>query len=151
MRKLLNDYFHCCGRASRTEYLRFCRRGAFMTLPFLLLSPFLSGVLYLFLLFWIMVPLPVTIRRFHDRGYSGAWILVIALFMVALLVVSGFWLTVFAMYGIHDHVTVYYLSIAGLIVVAGLVVSIFKFCLGVGDEAENAYGPPSLSPWKNRA
>ena len=78
--------FH--GRASRSEYWWFRLAAVVLLVLFLLLARFgspLQSVLYLYLLGMLVPELSLGVRRLHDTGRSGWWLL-LGLFLYPALI-----------------------------------------------------------------
>ena len=85
--------------------------------------------------------LGMTVRRLHDSGKPGIWVLVLAIpavlmmLLAILVVVSGGLL-----FGL-----LFLTPIISLVSLVGAVIIIY-FCVQPGDAAANTYGPPP-APW----
>jgi uncharacterized membrane protein YhaH (DUF805 family) len=77
--KVLKNYVNFQGRARRKEYWMFTLFNIIFSVVLTLIetladiSPFLTGIYSLFIL---LPGLAVTVRRLHDTGRSGWWVLI---------------------------------------------------------------------------
>ncbi|MBE4909647.1 DUF805 domain-containing protein [Bacillus luteolus] len=91
--KAIKNYAVFRGRARRTEYWMFVLVSAIFAFviafiePFLGIEPILSGIYSLFLL---LPSLSVTVRRLHDTGRSGWWILISLIPLIGAIVLFVF-------------------------------------------------------------
>jgi len=126
------------GRASRSEFWYFtlfnflvCLLIALLASPIILWNIFsYLLVLYpLYLLYSLVVFLPslaVSVRRFHDIGKSGWWILVAYVPTILSSVCQG-----------YDVLVIYLLSILSFVLIIALII----FLLTKSQKGENEYGP----------
>lgn len=142
----LNKFATFSGRASRSEYWWFYLFTYLVSLT----GSILTGILPLFGIFFgigilaLIIPtLSVTVRRLHDTGKSGWWIVATSV-VPALLLVPVVLSAVaagdssLALAGIFLAV-----PLLGLLVIAGYI-TLFVFMLLPGDEGTNKYGESPL-------
>ncbi|MBC6460830.1 DUF805 domain-containing protein [Actinomadura sp. HBU206391] len=76
---VLKNYSDFSGRARRTEYWIFFLVNVIISVVFGVLIVMTDGFLYVFLLYALAVLIPslaVGVRRLHDTGRSGWWLLI---------------------------------------------------------------------------
>ena len=95
---LLNNYVNFDGRASRSEYWWWLLATIPMSFPFFILDVIVFGwgiedPTWFQNIFTVAILLPglgVAIRRLHDSGRSGWWLLITIIPCVGLIVLIGF-------------------------------------------------------------
>ncbi|WP_226657145.1 DUF805 domain-containing protein [Pseudalkalibacillus hwajinpoensis] len=91
--KVLKNYVNFQGRARRKEYWMFTLFNIIISVVLTLvetvadISPFLTGIYSLFIL---LPGLAVTVRRLHDTGRSGWWILIGLIPLIGSIVILVF-------------------------------------------------------------
>ena len=141
-------YIDFDGRSSRSEfwwvYLAVLLVDLTLTLPELLfesseLNVFIGIVRMLFGLGVLLPYIAITVRRFHDVGYSGWWALGFPLLSVLCVALLAF---VATLLGIEDF------SVVAIVLVIGFAPMIFSIYLWAkkGEEGENRFGADPLEP-----
>lgn len=102
--KVLREYFNFEGRARRKEYWMFVLFNIIISWGLYGLSFALgSSTLYILAMiygFLVMIPgLAVTVRRLHDAGYSGWYVLVLLI-----PIIGAFWLIILTCFDSQDGV-----------------------------------------------
>lgn len=102
--KVLREYFNFDGRARRKEYWMFILFNIIISWGLQGLSYALgsSGLYFLALIYGLLVMIPglaVTVRRLHDAGYSGWYVLVLLI-----PIIGAIWLIVLTCLDSEDGV-----------------------------------------------
>lgn len=90
---LKNHYFDYYGRAGRQEYWMYTLVVAIITVIFSILTSISSVFYWIFILFTIINIVPawaLSVRRLHDIGKSGWWILINIVPLVGSLILFVF-------------------------------------------------------------
>ncbi|MDO6655237.1 DUF805 domain-containing protein [Anaerobacillus sp. 1_MG-2023] len=91
--KVLKNYVNFQGRARRKEYWMFTLFNVIFSIVLTIvesladISPFLTSIYSLFI---ILPSLAVTVRRLHDTGRSGWWVLIGLIPLIGSLVILVF-------------------------------------------------------------
>ncbi|MFK3958575.1 DUF805 domain-containing protein [Guptibacillus hwajinpoensis] len=91
--KVLKNYVNFQGRARRKEYWMFTLFNVIFSIVLTLIesladiSPFLTSIYSLFI---ILPSLAVTVRRLHDTGRSGWWVLIGLIPLIGSIVILVF-------------------------------------------------------------
>ena len=152
----LRKYVGFSGRATRAEYWWWTLATTFIIVVFGLLAPFLSGAAgilsiaaVLFALATFLPTLAVTMRRLHDIGKSGWWILawIIIGSVSGIILLSGavlaFGLALLSdLLGDDRLVAIgFVVLIIGLVPYAGTLLWMIAWLARQGDAGSNCHGP----------
>jgi uncharacterized membrane protein YhaH (DUF805 family) len=91
--KVLKQYADFNGRSHRTEFWMFTLVNFIITLVLAIVDGFITGG-FIYMLYVLAVLLPslgVGVRRLHDTGRSGWWILVGLIPLIGIIVLIVFW------------------------------------------------------------
>lgn len=151
------------GRATRAEYWWFYLFTVIISFPLSILAEFaaaaatvanpspalvlLIGINTCFALGTFLPSLAVTVRRLHDVGRSGWWLVLVPALYVGLLFVMGVAISLSIAHG--NRVALYTLSALGIILCVSLLVLVVLLCvclLSDSRRGSNPYGPSSKYP-----
>jgi len=140
IRVCFSKYADFRGRARRSEYWYFVLFCAIIRFVGIFLGP-LSIILGLALL---LPQLAVAVRRFHDTGRSGWWILGFYgyLFAAVILFLAAFGMTARPQFDGTSGILVAVLGLGGL----AYVIWLFALTLLDGTNGPNEYGPDPKGP-----
>lgn len=150
IRSCFSKFVTFSGRARRSEYWFFVLFGILVAIPAAIVDAVLfpdihgngpvQGVTSLVL---FLPSLSVTVRRLHDRDWSGFWLLGIYIYAFAAICA----LVMLFVSGIKDPIE-HSLPLIALLALGGVGYGIFLFVLSVlpGTQGPNKYGPDPKDP-----
>ena len=142
----IKRYAQFSGRAPRAEYWWFYLATWFVSLVLELVERPFNDVGYLSLIFSLATLVPtiaVTVRRFHDIGRSGWWLLILILPFVPL----GYFIFMSDFSGTEVDWTKPIFIVPVVAAFAAIATS-FIFLVTRGTEGDNLYGPDPYGPDK---
>ncbi|MEM9739516.1 MAG: DUF805 domain-containing protein [Pseudomonadota bacterium] len=155
MGSVFNYLFNPNGRISRSSYwlqfiLPYIGISVAASVIDMIITPDLAaagggivGTIVALFYFWPSIAIPV--KRFHDRGMTGWWVLFFALMLIAAIAVAAIGFA--ALGGLDENPAGIAVGAVGII--AALVVGIWQLViLGFlpGQKMPNQYGPDPLNP-----
>jgi uncharacterized membrane protein YhaH (DUF805 family) len=133
-----NHYMDFNGRVGRAQFWYYVLVMAVISVGVSIVASVTTHLLSTLFSLAVLLPnLGMNVRRLHDVGRPGIWVLLLAIpallmILIGVLVVMSFGL----LFGL-----VFLIPLIWLVMLAGIAVMIY-FCVQPGDAGPNTYGPP---------